>query len=143
MFRKTIFIAVVVILVFLIYRGISPSGADKVIDKISSVREKNIAKIQSWNTITWNIISSWKILSWEDSFEKLVQSGSIIWITGEKITSTWNTNTWTINTWNTTKPTTKPVIKKPTTKPIQPTNTNWLSQQDMNDLKALLNNIVE
>ena len=152
MIRKTIFIAVVVLLVFFIYRGISPSWADKIINKISSIRQNT--KNQTWTTNTWWNLISGTLLSWsENSYERLTQSWTLenlSW-TSETLNTTWTANTWSqktvvnntwkTNTWTTTKP---PVKTTNTTKTTTQTttNTNWLSEQDMKDFYEL-NNIIE
>lgn len=143
MLRKTIFITVLVALMFLLYRGISPSWADKIVDKISSIREKNTTNSLSGNTNTWNILSSWTISSWANDFEKIVKSGTLLELSWDIKTITWSAiKTWNTNTGTNTKP---PVKSTTTTKTSTKTSTNtkWLSQQDMKDLENLLNNIVE
>lgn len=153
MIRKTIFIAVVVLLVFFIYRGISPSWADKIINKISSIRQNT--KNQTWTINTWWNLTSGTLLSWsENSYERLTQEWTfknLSW-TSEAWNTTWTANTWSqktvvnktwnTNTWTTTKPPVKTANTTKTTTQTS-TNTNWLSQQDMKDLNELLNNVVE
>lgn len=152
MIRKTIFIAVVVLLMFFIYRGISPSWADKIINKISSIRQNTTN--QTWNTNTWWNLISGTLLSWtENSYERLTQSWTLKNLSGTSETAniTWATNTWNqktvvkpwnTNTWTTTKPPVKTTSTTKTTTQTS-TNTNWLSPQDMKDLNELLNNVVE
>lgn len=153
MIRKTIFIAVVVLLVFFIYRGISPSWADKIINKISSIRQNT--KNQTWTINTWWNLISGTLLSWsENSYERLIQSWTLknlSW-TSETWNTTWTANTWSQktvvnNTWNTkTWTISKPPVKTTSTTKTSTqtsTNANWLSQQDMKDLNELLNNVVE
>lgn len=141
--RKTIFITVLVALIFLLYRGISPSWADKVINKISSIREKDSKTSLSGNINTWNIVSSWTTSSWVNDFEKIVKSGTLLELSWDNKTITWSAiKTWNTNTGTTTK---APVKATTTTKASTKTSTNTkgLSQQDMKDLENLLNNIVE
>lgn len=146
--RKTIFITVLVALIFLLYRGISPSWADKIINKIASIREKDLetswyGNINTWTLNTWNIVNTWTTSSWANDFEKIVKSGTLLELSWDNKTITWAfIQTWNTNTGNTTK---TPVKATTTTKTNTKTstNTNWLSQQDMKDLENLLNNIVE
>ncbi len=147
MLRKTFFIAIVVALLFLIYRWINPSWADKLINKISSIREKNQAIVsQTWNLNTGNLVRSWINTSWDLAYEKILQSGTLISLTWKNENLTWNISTWNkISTWTKINTWSKTVAKFKTSKTAKatPTNTNWLSNQDMIDLKNLLNNIVE
>lgn len=142
MLRKTIFIAIVVAVIFLLYRGINPTWADQLVNKISSIREKNTTHSETWSLNTWNTIISWMNTSWDNSYEKLIKSGSIVDLTwkNEEIISTWNkTNTGNnLNTKTKTITTTKATPKK-----VIQTNTNWLSNEDLKDISNLLNNIVE
>lgn len=139
MIRKSIFIAIVVLLIFFLYRGISPSWADKILNNISSLRQKNINKLEIINTWLVNIMPETS-LSWKNSYDKLTQSWALkalTWIS-EKNIITWNTNKLNqmVSTWNNS-------IKTNTTTNKTQTNTNWLSAQDIADLKNLLNNVVE
>jgi hypothetical protein len=109
---------------------------------------KNNLSWNIWNLSTWNKANTWNSKSWWDSaWKNLIEDINFQEIENEIKSSISNLSNQTWNTWIVTK---KPTTVKSTTtgkitatKKINNTTTNWLSNQDKQDTKDLINSIFQ
>lgn len=146
---------ILLLIAFFVYRLINPSGAKSMLYDLKSFSNDKIGTHfaltgdvveLTWTLVnmtgdiledTWTLQNSWDDLFLEDSLllEETSQEEPVIDIqTGadEQVPTTTATNTNT-STTNVAKP-------KPTTQPKSTTSSNGLSNQDLRDLKNLLEN---